>query len=246
MTRGIYLVLILVGWFCQAQQTGRGAWLNVDYTYTDLTYKQELMIENGRLAGVRGDLGFDLASFMGIGVGGSYQDGNLGHKGTTLTGTTLNGLTKDYIRETHALLHLYYGQAVISAGMAEREWYNDLVASNRRRTTYKYYPVSLTFHRRMLYVKAETLIWAKGKNKSYMSDVSALQKDVEFTQDSGSGYGVELGLLIPTAMGARTRIYVAYQRWEVKDSDTQFDGVYYLKEPKNNTTILQAGIGLSF
>jgi hypothetical protein len=229
-----------------AQTPGSAVWLNIDYTYSDFTYKEPLMSEKGRLAGVRGDVGIGLASFLGVSAGGEYQNGNLTYDGSTFDGAMVKVVTKDSIRDLRAMVHIYMGSLVLSGGTAQRELYNDLVISYRRRQIYDYYPVTLTLYRRNLYVKLETDIWRKGTNKTYMSDVNPAERDVEFSQTSGSGYGAEVGCLIPNPWGFFTRVFLAYHRWDVAESNMQNDGVLNLVEPKNNTVTIQAGIGLSF
>jgi hypothetical protein len=245
--RGLALLCILFATsLAHAQHAGQSIWLNVDYTYTDLTYKEPSMSEKGRLAGVRGDLGIGLFDNFGVSVGGQYQDGNLNYDGATFTGTPVKQVTKDYLRETYMLGNFMMGPVTISGGVGQREWFNDLVVSYRRREIYNYYPISMTVFRDSLYFKVENIIWKSGKNKSYMHDVSAAEKDVEFSQGSGSMYGAEIGYLIPNADHFSSRVFIAYRRWDVDASDTQNDNVYNLQEPKNNTVTLQLGLGVSF
>lgn len=229
-----------------AQQGGSSAWLSVDYTYSDLTYKEPTIDEKGRLAGIRGELGLGLTSWLGISVGGEYQDGNLNYDGSTFGGAAVKQVTKDYIRDTRAMLHWLGGPAILSAGIGQREWYDDLVVSYRRRTTYNYYPITLTLNRDNVYVKFENDVWNKGHNKSYMHDVNAAEKDVEFTQSSGSGYGLEIGYAVATADRFISRVFISYHRFDVGDSDVQNDNVYNLQEPKNNMVTIQGGIGFLF
>lgn len=221
-------------------------WLNLDYTYTDLVYKEpSLMNEKGRLAGVRGEVGMNVFGLMGLSAGGEYQDGNLNYDGSTFGGTPVKQVTKDYFRRTEFLAHLFYGPVTVSAGLAERYWFNDLVISYRRRTRYNYIPVCLTYRMDSAYLKFEHDIWQKGWNKSHMSDVNASARDVEFKLGTGTGFGVEMGYLIP-AGGVTTRIFVAYHKWDIKESDIQNDGTQNLIEPKNNTTEIKVGLGLGF
>jgi hypothetical protein len=229
-----------------AQREGNSAWLNLDYTYNQITYKESKMSEKGDFAGIRGDLGLGLSENFGISVGGEYMDGHMNYDGSTFTGTAVKQVTKDYIRETRILAHMLFGPVVFSAGVAQREWFDDLVVSYRRRTTYDYYPMALTLYRGELYIKAQVDVWKSGKNKSYMHDVNASERDVEFKQPSGSGWGAEVGYMLPTADKIFARVFLAYHQWSVSDSDTQNDGVYNLMEPKNTTTVLQGGLGLSF
>lgn len=202
------------------------------------------MTEHGRLAGVRGDLGFYLFSNFGLSAGGEYQDGNLDYDGATLTNTQIKQVTKDYIRRTEFLGHFAYGGFILSAGVAERYWFDDLVVSYRRRTRYDYNPIYLTYRMRGFYVRYEHDLWKKGWNKSHMHDVNVAANDVEFTLGKGTGFGGEIGLVIPGALA--TRLFLAYHKWSVKESDVQSDGTQSLIEPANNTTEMKVGLGLSF
>jgi hypothetical protein len=243
-----WLVLALIfstSSFAHAQRNG-SSWLNLDYTYSNLTYKESAMTESGNFAGIRGELGIALTSLLAVSVGGEYKDGNLDFSGTTLTGTSLNTVTKDYFRDTRAMLNFLMGSAVLSAGIAQREWYDNLVVAYRRREIYNYYPTTLTLYRDSIYVKLEYDIWNRGTAKAYMSDVSSSEQDVSFTQGSGSGYGVEVGYSVGNMNKFATRIYIAYQRWNIGDSNTQNDNVYNLTIPNNNTVNLQAGLGIGF
>jgi hypothetical protein len=76
--------------------------------------------------------------------------------------------------------------------------------------------------------------------------VNTEEKDVEFAQKSGNGYGAEIGYMIPTAARIFSRVFIAYHQWNVEASDTQFDGSYNLTVPKNSLSEIQGGIGLAF
>jgi hypothetical protein len=221
-------------------------WLDVDYSYSDITFNQPNFVEKGRFAGVRGELGLALFSNLAVSVGGEYQDGNFTANGTTMTGAAIDGVTKDYIRDTRAMLNLIMGQSSLAAGIAQREWYNVLPAAYRQREIYNYYPITLTLGAKGLYIKAEYDIWKSGTNKSYMSDLSASEKDVNFTQGSGSAMGAEIGYQMQSASHFATRVYINYKRWDVNDSSTQNDNVYNLIQAKSNTVTIQGGVGVGF
>lgn len=226
-------------------EDGARHWLNIDYTYTDLTYKEPgAMSEHGRLAGIRGEFGMYLFSNFGVSAGGEYQDGNLDYDGATFSGTPVKQITNDYFRKTEILAHIAYMPMVLSVGVAQRYWYNDLVISYRRRTRYDYTPIYLTYRSDNFYIRYEHDLWKKGWNKSHMSDVNASANDVEFTLGNGTGYGAEIGYLIPGWI--ITRVFLAYHKWSVKESDVQSDGTQNLIEPNNNTTEIKVGLGLSF
>lgn len=221
-------------------------WLNLDYTYTDLVYKEPgAMSERGKLAGVRGEVGLNLFGYIAVSAGGEYQDGNLYYDGSTFGGTPVKQVTKDYFRRTEFLAHAFYGPVSLSAGVAERYWFDDLVISYRRRTRYNYMPVYVTYRMETIYLKIEQDIWQKGWNKSHMHDVNASAHDVEFTLGKGTGMGAELGYMFPSGTMV-SRVFIAYHKWDVKQSDVQNDGTQNLIEPKNNTTEVKVGIGLGF
>lgn len=245
---GTLLLVAIVPLSSQAAQQGGGPlWLNAAYTYNDITYKESAMEEKGRMGGVQGELGLRLFNTFAVSAGGQYMDGHLNYDGSTFAGDPIRTVTKDQIRDLRAMGHLYIGSVVLSAGMAQRYWYNDLVISYRRRTWYDYTPVMLTlFATNSIYLRFEHDIWRGGRNKSHMSDTSSSRKDVEFKQKSGSGMGGELGYIMPNANGISTRIFVSYHKWSVKASDVKNDGVDNLVEPENETITLQAGVGLSF
>jgi hypothetical protein len=244
------LVLLLIAFappaFAQQEGAPPGAWLNLEYTYNNIAYSESAMNEKGNFAGLRGELGLGVGSSLGVSVGGEYMEGNLQYTGSTFTGTSAQTLTKDYIRDLRALLHMFMGQMELAGGVAQREWFDNLVVSNRRRETYDYYPAMITFYRDIIYFRLEYDLWSRGRNKAYMSDVNPAERDVDFSQSSGSGYGVEVGLTVPTAARFGVRAFLSYHRWDVNDSDVQNDNVYTLKEPKNNTVTISGGLGVSF
>jgi hypothetical protein len=240
------VTLVACSSVASAQDAGPARfWLTTDYTYTDFKYKEPgVMSEHGRFAGVRGEFGINLFGGFGLSAGGEYADGHTDYDGSTFSGTPVKVITNDYLRTTQYLAHVTYGSMVIAAGMAERYWYNDLVISYRRRTRYNYMPVFFTYRTGPMYVKVEHDIWQKGWNKSHMSDVNAAANDVEFKLGKGTGFGFEVGYVIPGML--TTRLFMAYHKWDIKESDVQSDGTQNLIEPANNTTEIKAGIGLAF
>lgn len=228
-------------------QEARGTWLDLAYTYNDFIYKEPgVMSERGALAGVRGELGFNIMNWFSLSLGGDYQDGNMNYDGATFGGTPVKQVTKDYVRELRGLIHFDYGPMALAVGVGERYWFNDLVVSYRRRTRYNYTPIMITYRSPAYYLKIEKYIWQKGWNKSHMSDVNPAARDVEFKLGDGDGMAVEVGYRLPNAGAISTQVFFKYTTWSVKESDIQNDGTQNLIEPKNNSTILQAGIGLIF
>lgn len=219
-------------------------WLDVSYTFTDFDYEESKMNEKAQLAGVRGEAGISLGP-VAFSLGGEYQDGHLHYVGETFGGTPVQTYTNDYVRDLNAKMHVVWQPFVLSIGVAQRYWYDNLVISYRRRTQYDYYPLELTYKQQNVYVRVEHDIWKNGRNTSHMSDVNPAAQDVNFTLGKGTGFGVEIGYEIPSAM-VPTHVFVRYHRWSVKESDVQSDGTQLLVEPDNTTTILQGGIGLSF
>jgi hypothetical protein len=222
-------------------------WLNAAYTYSDVTYKETgTTSQKGRFAGVRGELGLPALAGISISGYGEYQAGNMNHEGSVLGGGTLTGITKDYFRDLRGLLNLHYGALTISGGIGQRFWYSDYVTSYRMRQQYDYSPILLTYRSKGFYMRAEADLWRGGKNTTHMSDLGGARTDVEFKQTKGAGFGGEIGLMIPNAMGFSTHIFAAYHKWTVNASDVQFDGVDYLTVPENSTVSYQGGIGISF
>lgn len=242
------MLIKLLVLFCSLNAAAEGdtaAWLTLDYTYTDFKYTEPgLMSEHGRFAGVRGEVGFFLFSALGLSAGGEYQDGHTDYDGATFGGTPVKVITNDYIRRTEYLAHIMYGNFLISAGIAERYWYNGLQISYRRRTKYNYNPVYVSYRSGPVYMRLEYDVWGKGWNKSHMSDVNPAANDVEFKLGKGQGQGAEIGLLLPGRF--TTRVFVNYHEWKVKQSDIQSDGTQNLIEPENNTKELKVGLGLMF
>ena len=166
------------------------------------------------------------------------------YDGSTFGGTPVKTYTNDYIRDTGILAHGIFGSFIISYGVAQRYWYNDLSISYRRRTRYDYQPLMMTYVQNNLYLRFETDMAIKGWNKSHMSDVSASRHDVEFDLGTGSGSGIEIGIFLPGQLFA-THVYLSYHKWAFKASNAVSDGVDNLIEPENNTQTVQVGLGIA-
>lgn len=245
-SRSVLLIVFLLFGFSAHGQWQSRRWLHVDYTYSQITYKEPgLMTEMGRYAGVRGELGINILDYVAVSAGGSYMDGNMDYDGSTFDGTPMKVITNDYFRDTRLLAHVIATPFVLSLGAAQRYWYNDMVISYRRRTRYDYQPVILTYYQEGFYVRYEHAVWGQGWNKSHMSDTGGNRSDVEFKLGKGTGMGVEVGVFLPTPVFA-THLFASYYKWTVKESDVQFDGVNNLVEPTNNTATLQIGLGVAF
>lgn len=242
----LFILLFIAGASAHAQHAGQSLWLNVDYTYSDFTYKEPTTIQKGRLAGVRGDVGLGLLDNFGVTVGGQYQDGNLNYDGALATGENARFVTSDYFKETFAMATLMAGPVTFSAGVAQREWYNNLNGHYRRRESAQYFPSTITFYKSGFYLKGEMFTWKSGHVKMYMHDVQVEETDVDLNQGSGNGYGGEVGFLIPNAMHAFSRIYLSYRKWDIGASDAQMDPVQRIMVDKHTVEIWQAGVGISF
>jgi hypothetical protein len=247
MRNTVFVIIIVIwSWARPAQAQWQSVnWLHVAYTYTDLTYKQSGMSEKGRVLGVRGEAGLNLFPRFALSVGGEYQDGNLNHDGTTLTGTTLKEITTDYFRDLRAMAHFIYTPLVISVGMGQRYWYDNLIGTYRRRTQYDYIPLIVTTNKGPLYIQGEWDFWRKGYNTSQIADLGGAHHDVDLNQNSGGGMAFEIGYRLFSGK-MMTRLFLNYRKWQVHKSDTANDGVENVTEPDNNTVTLQGGIGLDF
>jgi hypothetical protein len=223
-----------------------GLWLSAAYTYTDHAYKESKLTEKGKLSGAQGELGLGLMGTLAISAAGEYISGDPTFVGDTLDEKTVNARSNDYMRDLRLLAHFYLGQFVLSGGVGRRYWSADIENSYRQNTQYDYYPVMLTYTRRPFYIRFENDFWKGGKNTTFMSDVSSTRDDVRFNKIKGTGYGAEVGVIIPTAVGIDTRVFVSYHKWDIKESEDQSDGVANLSVPSNDTTTLQFGIGLIF
>src|SRR6185312_15778076 len=122
-------IVFCAGMVGHAQTQEQGLWLNVDYTYTDFSYKETGVAEKGHAPGVRGEFGFSLLRGLSVSAGGEYMDGNLSYDGETAIGSSVNVINKDYMRDLRAMAHLAYGSFILSGGIAQRYWYDDLVGS---------------------------------------------------------------------------------------------------------------------
>lgn len=241
------VLLISVGWGAHAQRQLQGSfWADVDAVYSSLSYNEPDLsaTEAGRFAGVRGDLGVSLMPGLGVTLGGDYTDGNMNYTGKTLTGASVSGYTGDYIRTEYGLVEVNIGYFILSGGFATREWYDRIPSAYRRYETMRYYPVIATFTRGMFYLKGEYDFGDGGSLNARLSDTGA--EDLVFSRSGGSGYALEFGAMIPTAMGFQDRIFIGYRRFSVAAAGTQSDGASNISVGSNNTTILQAGIGVSF
>lgn len=229
-----------------AQSPDRILQLHLDYQYLLLTYKEPgVMSESGQFPGIRGQLRWNILPGAAVSVGGYYFDGNLLYDGATFGGVPVKQRTEDYVREYRVLGHYQVERFEFAAGFANRYWFNDMVISYTRGTEYEYIPLIARFNSAPWYFSLEYRLWRKGTNVSTMSRVDPTRRDVTFTQDRGSGYALEAGMQQPFGP-IEAKVYLAYDRWDVADSDIRSDGTQNLIEPKNNTTTWILGFGLIF
>ena len=221
--------------------------LDADYLYSNFAYHESGNTETGALPGVRGDLGLGLSSTLGVALGGEYWDGRVNFSGTSLTGASVQqALNYNYLRDIYARVEVPWGALHFTAGLGQRERYDNFVGNYRRRETYNYFPVTATYMGQFFYVKVEGDWWKSGTVQAYMSDVSSSERNVSVDSGSGLGYGLEIGALVMTAGHFNSRIFVGYHHWDVGQSGIASDGVRNVQIPANSTTVIQGGIGVGF
>ncbi|OQW49863.1 MAG: hypothetical protein A4S09_11485 [Proteobacteria bacterium SG_bin7] len=214
-------------------------------TYSQMNYEEPgAMTEKGGNGGVQGEFFYGLGASWNVSVFGGYWDGRLFYDGATFSGTPVQTITRDYIADARLYLNANFSPFQISIGYGRRFWYNDMVISYRRRTEYNFVPIILKYTSGSIYYRVEYDIWAGGLNRSHMSDTGGGRTDVEFKQNSGTGFGGEVGWMFGS--NPATIIFLNLHRWDVEASETGFDGVDLLVEPKNNTQTITLGIGLGF
>ncbi len=210
-------------------------------------YKEDLMNETGILPGFRGEIGWNINSNFALSLGGSYYDGSLTYDGRILgTNTLITQITSDYIRDIRLLLNYQNQGFKVSFGIGDRELFNDLIVSYTRTQTYRYYPLRVEYSWNPFYTSVEYRIWGEGKNVSTASKVTPGDRDLEFTQDSGYGYALEIGVRYPFGP-FEGEIHLIYDVWEVADSSVayQVDNTAYV-EPENNSQAYILGIGIQY
>lgn len=169
-------------------------------------------------------------------------NGRLFYDGSTFSGTPIKTITSDYVSDLRLYLNGSFSPISFSVGFGKRLWFNNLIISYRRKTEYQFIPIKIRYTSGSLYYTLEYDLWSKGLNISYMSDVGGGRSDVQLPQNSGTGYGLEFGYIFsPT-----TNAFINLHKWDIEASDTAFDGVSNLVEPKNNTLTATVGIGLGF
>lgn len=218
----------------------------LDLQYLRKSYEEpSVMTEKGQFTVFRGEAFWWYFGDYGGSIGGYYTDGNMNYNGATFGGTPVQVVTKDYIFEYFLKVHARIPNWEFSLGYAHRVWHNDLVISYTRKTKYTYYPLSVTYKYEPFFVRLEYRIWGEGKNLSTMSRVNASARDVTFTQNSGSGYVLEVGAQYPWGP-MQVKTYLALDLWYVDDSDIQNDNTQNLIEPGNSTESIILGVGFIY
>lgn len=249
--RFIILSTFLFPSLCLAQGTGGSSsngpfQYRLDLQYQHLTYEEpSVMTEEGQFSVFRGEAFWWYFGDYGASVGGYYTDGNLNYSGSTFGGTPVKVVTKDYIFEYFLKVHAKITNWELSFGYAHRVWHNDLVISYTRKTKYDYYPLSVTYNFEPFYGRFEYRIWGQGKNLSTMSRVDPTARDVTFSQNSGTGWVLEAGVVYPWGP-LKVKTYLAWDYWSVANSDIQNDNTQNLIEPENNTTTIILGVGFIY
>ena len=223
----IWIVFALLGQVSHAQyQTGN--WIKLDYTYTDLNSKSVDVNETkAQFPGVRGELGLNVMRYLAVSAVGEYADYRARLMGALVDGQPVDAVTSNFTRDLRVMGHLVVSPFVLSAGIAERFWSQQIPAGARTRTTYAYLPAQLTYFFRRAYLSYEQDFVRRGHRR---------MDDDDSTLGTTQAFAVELGWLIPSAIGA-TQIFARYQKWSVKATD---------QWPEEQTTLLQAGIGVGF
>jgi hypothetical protein len=233
-------------WGNSALAAERSLYGGVSYVHSYVDYKEPgVMTEEGLLKGVGADLLWRFNDVISLNLQGKFLSGELEYTGETFSGTPLKQTTEDIIREYRGLFQFKLNNFVPYAGYGYRYWKNDLVISYVRETTYYYLPIGLRYVWRPFYLSFEHREFLNGVNVSHMSDVDPSRNNVTLNQDKGRGYLIEAGLL------ARIKAFdfkfsVAYERWEIDDSDTASDGVDTLVEPHNSTNALTFSLGMFY
>jgi hypothetical protein len=220
--------------------------LDADYLYSNFENRESGNRETGALPGVRGDLALELGSSLVVAAGGEYWDGHVNFAGTSLTGSNLQILNSTYLRDIYARVEVPMGSLQLTAGIGQRERLDNFVGNYRRRETFNYFPVTATYTQQFFYIRAEVDVWKSGNVQAYMSDVSAAEHNVTLDFGSGLGYGAEIGALLATSGHFYNRIFIGYHHWDVGQTNAASDGVRSVQIPSAGTTVIQAGIGVSF
>jgi hypothetical protein len=236
--------------FCQFSSESivnyyRQNWLGLSLFQSSFAYEEpSVMNEKGINGGFAAEGGINLHSNFSLGFEISNWNGRLHYNGSTFAGVPVQTITEDYVTDYNLTAYFLLDSFNLSIGLGNRHWLNDLIISYRRKTEYLYAPIKFSYFFNSIYIHLEYDLWLGGKNTSYMSDVGGGRSDVNLKQNSGSGYGLEVGWLIPNTI--TTKIYLKVHRWQVENSEVGSDGVDLLVEPENNTLNIDLGIGLLF
>lgn len=218
--------------------------------YDRVRYSEANMDEKGWLPG--GYFGvkwvFDYPYALNARI--DYYNGNLKYNGSTFSGTpVLDNSTKDWIRNIEVMGDVRAGAFTFHMGLGERVWFNDLVISYTRRTTYYYLPVGFTWEDPSgFYLKALQNFFLVGYNVSTLSSVSHTPPygDVMVPQRVGNGWSAEIGWRDTSHPAVNLELAAYYKEWHVNDSESESTGGTSVIEPKNKTDILGFNLGIVF
>jgi hypothetical protein len=232
-------------------------------TTSNYEYKEPgIMKLGGRMDGLL--LGFNyrpLSSDTFFQTNLEFYTGTLTYTGALMDGTPLTQDSKDH----------YYTLQVMGGGTltAQPGFLFDLMGglgyrylnengasshSYEREQTYTYLP--LQAQGRILLSPTLSVLGGvefdyllQGKNTSHLSDVNPNAPDLEFTQDSGTGTRLFVGMTsLVNTLPVHAEIY--YRTWAIDRSSKvaiQADnGTYYFVEPENKTTQTGISAGMVF
>ena len=229
-----------------AQYQG-GNWIKLDYTYANLEAKSTGdTAQKGQLAGARGELGFNALGYLSVSAVGEYTDFHTSFNGTPIGQTqSQRVVTGDFARDLRVMTHLIASPVVISAGVAERLWSDQLPNVYTARTTYAYLPAQISYYFRYAYITYEQDIWRSAKAKVAFGEGDPAASNAEFSLKGTSSFAAELGWMVPSALGT-TRLFLRYQKWTTRASEPVENGLASVVFPELETTLIQGGIGIGF
>ena len=225
--------------------------VNLGFAYDRFRYSESNMDEQGWLPGIYLGSEWIVNPQYSVRARADYYRGNLTYNGSAFDGTPiLNNKTKDWILNIELGSDINLNERVaFNIGLATRIWYDDLVISYTRKTTYYYLPVGLTYNFNGGFsLKAVQNYWLVGNHVATMSSVphTPPYSDINVKQPSGTGWGVELLYRATNNSKANLEIAVYWREWHVDASTTEQSGGQTLYEPKNKSDTLGFNLGVAF
>lgn len=220
-------------------------------SYDRFRYSEAPMDEQGWLPGVYLGGKWIFTPQYALRARVDYFWGNLTYNGSTETGTPIvNNKTKDWILNVDLGGDIQLNERVsFNIGLATRIWYDDLVISYTRKTTYYYLPVGFTYHFNGGFtLSAVQNYWLVGNNVSNLSSVpnTPPYSNVTLKQPSGTGWGVALGWRASNNPKTNFETSIYWREWHVDASSSAQSGGKTVVEPKNKTDILGFTLGVVF